>query len=312
MKIVFFGTAEFAIPSLRALIASTHKVAAVVTQPDRARGRSLKVSASAVKALAAACGIPVYQPEDASSAGSIEYLKALSADLFVVIAFGQILKREVLSIPKHYAINLHGSLLPRYRGAAPTNWAIMNGDTVSGVTVIKLDEKMDEGDIIMKAEAAIGPEDTNITLNEKLSELGSKRLLDAVAEIGSGRAQCVRQDDSQATYAPKLKKEDGLIDWKLPAVVIHNRVRGLLPWPGAYVYCGGKTLKILKTALCDHQWTGAPAPGEVLDVVKEKGIIVKTGSGAIAVTHLQIEGKKALDADAFVRGHRIAKGGLLG
>lgn len=307
MNIVFFGTAEFAIPSLKALIDSPHKVVAVVTQPDRARGRSLKVSPPVTKVFAETHGIPVYQPENASSPESIAYLKGLSADLFVVIAFGQILKKDVLAIPRHYAINLHGSLLPKYRGAAPTNWAIINGDSVSGVTIIKMNERLDEGDIILKREFAIDAEDTNITLSEGLSDIGAKALLEAVDLIANGKAVCVKQDDAQSTFAPKLKKEYGLIDWKQSAAVIHNKVKGLIPWPGAYTYLGDKALKILNTETCDHL-SGAAEAGEVLDVVREKGIIVKAGSGAIVIKYLQLEGKKVLDADAFVRGHRISKG----
>jgi methionyl-tRNA formyltransferase len=307
MNIVFFGTAEFAIPSLKALIDSPHKVVAVVTQPDRARWRSLKVSPPVTKVFATTHGIPVYQPENASSPDSITYLKGLAADLFVVIAFGQILKKDVLAIPRHYAINLHGSLLPKYRGAAPTNWAIINGDSVSGVTIIKMNERLDEGDIILKREINIDPEDTNITLSEELSEIGAKALLEAVDLIEKGKAICTKQDDAQVTFAPKLKKEDGLIDWRQSAAIIHNKVKGLIPWPGAYVYLGGKALKILNTETCDCP-TNAAEAGEVLDVVTGKGIIVKAGLGAIIIKYLQLEGKKVLDADAFVRGHRILKG----
>ena len=310
MEIVFFGTSEFAVPALKALIASRHKVTSLVTQPDRAKGRNLKVSPPVTKVLAATHAIPAYQPQDASSLESVAYLKGLNADLFVVIAFGQILKKEALSIPKHGAINLHGSLLPRYRGAAPTNWAIMNGDASSGVTVIKMNERMDEGDIILKRQTAIGAEDTNITLSERLSELGAKAILDAVDLIEQGKAVYLKQDDAQATYAPKLKKEDGLIDWKAPAAAIHGRVRGLIPWPGAYTYFGGKTLKILNIESCNYPVSAASEAGEVLDVIKDKGIIVKSGSGAVAIRYLQLEGKKVLDADSFVRGHRILKGDL--
>ncbi len=308
MNIVFFATAEFAIPSLKALIDSPHKISAVVTQPDRARGRNLKVSPSAPKVLAVTHGIPVYQPENASSPESVSYLRSLEPDLFVVIAFGQILKKDALSIPAKCAINLHGSLLPKYRGAAPTNWAVINGDTSSGVTVIRLNEKMDEGDIILKAALGIGPEDTNITVNEKLSDLGAKILMESVSRIEKGSAEFTRQDASQATIARKLRKEDGVIDWSKPAAVIHNRVRGLMPWPGAYTYWNNKALKVLSTGIYDYPDSPAAETGEVLDVVEGKGIIVKTGSVPIAITYLQLEGKKVLDADSFVRGHRISKG----
>lgn len=308
MKIIFFGTAEFAIPAFKALLASKHKVLALVTQPDRKRGRSLKIQPPPTKILAEAHGIPVYQPEDASSGEAIEYLKKLGADLFVVIAFGQILKRETIAIPRLFAINLHGSLLPKYRGAAPTNWAIINGDKTSGVTIIRMNERMDEGDIILTREVAVNAEDTNITLNETLSTLGAEVLIEAIELIESGRATFKPQDKARVTLAPKLKKEDGIIDWNQPAGVIHNRIKGLLPWPGAYTGGLGKTLKILNTELTAYPPKDGAKPGEVLDIIKGKGIVVNTGSGAIAIKYLQLEGGKALDVDSFLRGHRLGIG----
>lgn len=309
MNIVFFGTSEFAIPTLRSLLDSTHKILAVVTQPDRKKGRRLKLSPPPTKVLALAKLIPVHQPQDASGRESIGYLKGLDADLFVVVSFGQILKREVLSIPKFYSINLHGSLLPRYRGAAPTNWAIINGDEISGVTVIKMDERMDEGDIILKKEMKIDRDDTNITLSEKLSDLGVVTLLEAVKLVNAKSAAFTKQDNSQATYAPKLSKEDGLIDWKSDAVKIHNKVRGLLPWPGAYTHFEGRILKIWNTEISASSREGAKF-GEVIDIVKGKGIAVHADGGDLIIKYLQLEGKKILDADSFLRGHKIAKGCL--
>lgn len=309
MKIVFFGTSEFAIPSLHALTNSRHEIAALVTQPDRQKGRHLKLSQPATKVLALTKDIPVYQPQDASAGEAGEYLKGLGADLFVVVSFGQILKAEVLSIPKLYPINLHGSLLPKYRGAAPTNWAIINGDKSTGITIIRMNEKMDEGDMILKKDIAIDPEDTNITLSERLSELGAKALVEVLDMAGAGKTvSFTKQNGADATYAPKLKKEDGLIDWNRDAVQIHNSVRGLLPWPGAFTYYGGRILKILKTEILSHSAVKNAKAGEVIDIVKDKGIIVHTSSGDLAVQYLQLEAKSAMDADAFVRGHRIIKG----
>ncbi len=307
MNIVFFGTSEFAIEPLEALLGSRHKVVALVTQPDRERGRNLKLSPPATKVLALSKGIPVYQPEDASSIDSVNYLKGLHADLFVVISFGQILRKNVLSVPKLYAINLHGSLLPKYRGAAPTNWAVINGDKTSGVTIIKMNERMDEGDIILTREIRIEGEDTNITLSEKLSELGAEALIAALDLIEKKAAAPEKQDDSKATYAPKLKKEDGLIDWNEPAAVIHNKVRGLLPWPGAYTHYSGKILKILKTETLDAGLEDLET-GEVADISKDRGIVVRTSSGDLGIKYLQLEGKKDMDADSFVRGHRVGRG----
>ena len=308
MNIVFFGTSEFAIPSLQALLDAGHKVRAVVTQPDRQRGRNLKVSPSPTKVLAIAKGIPVYQPENASSIDSANYLKDLDADLFVVISFGQILKREILSIPKLFAVNVHGSLLPQYRGAAPTNWAIINGDKKSGVTIIKMNEKMDEGDIILKREIAVESEDTNITLTERLSRAGAEALMDAVALIENKKElKYEKQNSVDVTYAPKIKKEDGLINWNETALNIHNKVRGFVPWPGAYTNYGGKILKVLKTEIVTS--SNEPADdGEVVDIISGKGIVVRTGLGNLAIQYLQLEGKKVLDSDSFVRGHRITRG----
>jgi len=308
MNIVFFGTSEFAVLALRGLLDSKHKVLAVVTQPDRKKGRSLKVSPPPTKVLALTRNVPVYQPQDASGRDSVEYLKRLGADLFVVISFGQILKAEVLAIPKFYSINLHASLLPKYRGAAPTNWALINGERSTGLTVIKMNERMDEGDIILKEPLAIDDEDTNITLSEKLSEAGKDLLLKAMDLIGSEKATFEKQDEKEATYAPKLKKQDGLVDWNDSAHTIHDRVRGLLPWPGAYTHYEGKVLKILNTKTSDSRAEKALKYGEVADVIKDKGIAVRTGSGDLIIVHLQLEGKKALNADSFVLGHRIGKG----
>lgn len=310
MNIVFFGTSEFAIPAFRELLNSRHKVLALVTQPDREKGRKLKLSPSPTKILALTKDIPVYQPEDVSGGESVSRLRKLNADIFVVVAFGQILKKVVLAIPKLYAINLHGSILPRYRGAAPTNWAIINGEHRTGVTIIRMNENMDEGDIISKQEVAIDADDTNITLSEKLSELGAKTLLGVIDSIETNKGiNFVKQESGAATLAPKLKKEDGLINWNEEAVRINNKVRGLLPWPGAYTNYKGKVLKILQSELVNDTVIGKMAePGEVVDIIKNVGIVVRTGSGNLAIKYLQLEGKKVLDADSFVRGHRIEKG----
>lgn len=310
MNIVFFGTSEFAVPSLKALVNSRHKVLALVTQPDRKRGRQLKLSPPAAKVVALAENIPVFQPQDASGRESIEYLKGLNADLFVVIAFGQILKKDLLAVPRLYCINIHGSLLPLYRGAAPTNRAVMNGDRTSGITIIRMNERMDEGDIIISKETTIDREDTNITLGETLADLGASALLETLELIENGREINFRkQDSSRSSLAPKLKKVDGLIDWRLPAAILHNRVRGLLPWPGAYTHYEGKVLKVLKTK---PDKTDSPADaarcGTVSAVIPGEGIAVQTGSGTLIIQYLQLEGKKELDADSFLRGHRIPIG----
>ena len=310
MKIVFFGTSEFAVPSLISLIGSKHKVIAVVTQPDKKKGRALKLSPPPVKVLAASHRIEVYQPVNASLPASVEYLKSLGADLFVVISFGQILAKSVLAIPKIFSVNVHGSLLPKYRGASPTNRAIMNGDGVTGVTVIKMNEKLDEGDMILKKEIAIDAGDTNITINEKLSNIGSSALMEVISAIEKNGSSMpmVRQDPSSAIYAPKLTKSDGLIDWRGAASDICNKVRGLLPWPGAYTFYGDKTLKILEADIFNDASMESAASGEVVDVIKGAGIIVNTGKGLLAIRYLQLEGKKEMRSDFFILGHKVKPG----
>ncbi len=308
MNIIFFGTAEFAIPSLRYILNSGHKFLTVVTQPDRKKGRHLKLSAPPVKVAASSARIPIYQPQNASSRDSMEYFRNLNAELFVVVSFGQILSKELIGLPRFESINLHGSLLPKYRGAAPVNWAIINGDEKTGVSVIKMNEKMDAGDIILKKEVSIDEKDTSLTLNEKLAECGAQLLLKAIALIDRGEVVSVKQDRAQVSCAPKLKKEDGLIDWSKPARALHNLVRGLIPWPGAYTHFKGKILKIWEAEITNGISTEKGEFGEVIDTIRQKGIIVKAGSGALAIKHLQLEGKKAMDADSFVRGQHIEKG----
>ena len=313
MTIVFFGSSEFSIPSLRQFLSSRHNVLSLVTQPDRKKGRSLKLLPTPTKILAGSHGIAVHQPEAASSPESIRHLQCLKPDIFVVVSFGQILKKELLGVPRLCSINLHASLLPRYRGAAPVNWAVINGETKTGVTVMRMNEKMDAGDIIATQELDIDEEDNALTVNERLADIGAKVLLDVIELIEKGLAIFRKQDETFATYAPKLKKEDGLIDWRKSAEEIHNRVRGLVPWPGAYTYYSGKVIKIIRTELETVPREGSVNnPGAVEEIVKGKGMTVGTGSGALMVTHLQLEGKKAFDTDAFLRGHRITKGTILG
>ena len=310
MKIVFFGTSDFAIPTLRRIISSPHKVVAVVTQPDRKKGRLLKVTPPPTKVLAITKGINVFQPQDVSSAESIKFLKSLDPDMFVVVAFGQILKKDVISIPKIFSINLHGSVLPKYRGASPTNRAIINGDGSSGITIIKMNEKMDEGDIILTKEVVIDEDDTNITLSEKLSDVGADAVMEIIGMAENKKnIDFVKQDERLASYAAKLTKEDGLIKWDNDAKSIRSMVRGLLPWPGAYTYYNGKMVKILNIEVRQDISPDKNArPGQVVDIIKGKGIMVATLDHPIIITHLQLEGKKAMDADSFVRGHRVEPG----
>jgi len=306
MNIVFFGTSEFAVPSLERLLQSRHKVLAVVTQPDRKKGRFQQLSSTAIKEAALKHAITVLDPDDLTDAQFLKNLKSFQADLFVVVSYGNILKKEILDMPSKFCINLHGSFLPKYRGAAPVNWAIINGDSSSGVTIIKMNEKMDEGDIILKKEVQIFSYDTAESLFKRLAHEGSAALLQAMDKIERGIAQFEKQDDSKATYAPKLKKEDGLIDWNKDAVEVESHIRGVQPWPGAYTYFNSKVIKVCKVSIYT---TAQPdfKPGEIMGIEKD-GILVCTKSGAIVIEELQPESSRRMDVNAFLAGHRIKPG----
>lgn len=312
MNIVFFGSDNFAVPSLRALLTSAHKISCVVTQPDRKKDRALRLQATPVKRLAYASGIEIYQPEAANAGESIEFLRKLSPDLFIVISYGQILSQEILSIPKIFAINVHASSLPSYRGAAPINWAIINGERISGVTIIKMTKKMDAGPIILQEAAEIRDEDTAITLEEKLSKRAAELLIDSLKAIGNKTYSLTEQDEGKVSFAPKLKKEDGLINWKKSAQDINNLIRGCLGWPGAFTYYKGKLLKIYKAKVCSQvRRFESSNLGEIVDVSKE-GITVATGRDNLAIEELQIEGKRMMKAEEFIAGHKISVGEILG
>ena len=307
MKIVFFGSSDFAVPSLERLLGSGHKITAVVTQPDRKRGRNLKVTATPVKDLAASKNVSVYQPEDVGEKAFLKRLKSFSADLFIVVAFGQILPKEVLDTPKRYSINLHASMLPKYRGAAPINRAIINGETKTGLTIIRMNERMDAGDIMLQRKVEIEREDTSESLKDKLSELGAILLLDAVRFIEADKITLKKQDEKRATLAPKMKKEDGAIDWNTTAIEIQNRIRGVIPWPGAYTYLGDKRINIWRASVQD----GSADPAEIVEVQKE--LIVGTKKGLLKVEEIQAEGKKRMGAREFLRGYQgLNKGDTFG
>lgn len=307
MKIVFFGSSHFALPSLQALIESGYDIACIVTQPDRPKGRGMHPGSTLVKELDKEYGIPVHQPQDVNSPSSIKFLKSLSPGLFVVIAYGQIFSPPLLLVPE-LSINLHASLLPKYRGAAPINWAIINGEKESGVTVIKMTAQMDAGGMLMQKRLSIEPSDTALTLEEKLSREGSLLLLDALKGIASGSCKEQGQDRRSVSFAPKLKKADGLINWDKPAQEIHNLVRGTLPWPGAFTHYKGKLLKISSAKpflALENKEQGAP--GEIVRVLKDS-LAVATGRGDLIIDELQIEGRRRMTAAEFIHGHKITEG----
>lgn len=310
MNIIFFGTSDFAIPSLRAIEDSSHKILAVFTQPDRKKGRSLKISAAPIKTKALRLGLTIHQSHDLSEEAVVKLLLDYKAELFVVVSYGIIFDKKILSIPSRYCINLHASLLPKYRGAAPINWAIINGEEKSGVTIMKMNEYMDRGDIIVTKEEAIYGEDDALSLSKRLSETGAPLLLECIDLIEIDKAKFTKQDEDKATYAPKLEKKDGLINWSSPALQIHNRVRGMIPWPGAFTYLDKKLIKILKTEVAGL--TTKELPGKIVAVDK-KGLVVAAGfDSALRILQLQPQGKNPMDINSFVNGHKISIGQPLG
>ena len=311
MKIVFFGSAHFAVPSLEALIKSKQEVVCVVTQPDKKKGRHLQVSGTDVKSTAVLAKLKIFQPENIKSKESVKFLKDLEADLFVIVAYGQIFSQEVLDIPKLMPINIHASLLPRYRGAAPINWAIINGDKQSGVTMMFVTLKMDSGPVILQKEVKIDDKDTSVTLEEKLRRCGAELLIDTLGIIDSRSYRLVDQDEDKVILAPKLKKEDGSIDWGLSAMDISNQVRGLLPWPAANTVYRGKRLKIFQADVFPLFPNHKPLPGEVVRADKDR-IIVASGRGFLAIKELQLEAGKRMSAQSFIIGHQLAAGEILG
>lgn len=309
MRIVFFGSSDFAVSSLKALI-DKHDVVSIVTQPDRRKGRSLKISYTPVKVFANENSIPVIQPEDVEALEFKNILKGFEADLFVVVSYGRILKKEVLEIPKLYCVNVHGSLLPRWRGAAPINWAIISQDECTGVSIIKMNEFMDRGDILLTKSLEIKDEDTGNMLFSSLADLGAEALVEALEKIKTGEVTFTVQDETKVTIARKLNKQDGIIDWTESSKIIYNKVRGLLPWPCAYTYYQGKLLKILKTKIMISEQRKTQ-PGEILLADKNQGIVVAAGDDNILIEQLQIEGKRVMSAHDFLVGHDIQVGTIL-
>lgn len=311
MRIVFMGTPEFAVPSLKALLGSEHQVIAVVTRPDRPRGRGQQVSPSPIKRVALEHGITCLQPEDLEEPEFIAQLRGFWPDLLVVVAF-RMLPKVVFQIPPLGAINLHPSLLPRYRGAAPIQWAIINGETETGVTTFFIDEGLDTGRIILQRRVSIGEEETAGELHNRLATIGAEVLLETVALIATGEPPRIAQDETQASPAPKLRKEDCWIDWSRRAIELKNLIRGLCPFPGAQTEVGGWMLKVYRAAVVDGDAVIDP-PGRVVSIPHgEGGIVVATGRGLLALLEVQPAGRRKMTGAEFARGHRIKEGDLLG
>jgi methionyl-tRNA formyltransferase len=310
MKLVFCGTPQFAVPSLEKVVAESFEIALVVTQPDRPQGRGMELVAPPVKRAAAKLGLPIVQPDKIKKNEQFQqHLAGINPDAIIVVGYGRIIPPWMLQLPRFGNINVHGSLLPRYRGAAPIQWAVASGETVTGVTTMRLDEGLDTGDILLQREISIAPEDTSFTLAPRLAELGAGLLIETLRGLEQGSITPVPQDHLRATLAPILKKEDGLVDFKRTATEIHNRLRGFQPWPGAYTQFRGKNLKFITTR---PVMESVPAlPGELR--IEGDRLFVGCGAGtALQLIQAQVEGKKPFSARELINGYRIAQGEKLG
>ncbi|MGP8157779.1 MAG: methionyl-tRNA formyltransferase [Candidatus Acidiferrales bacterium] len=307
MRIVFCGTPAFAVPSLRHMIARPDfQIEAVVTQPDRPRGRGQEASGSPVKEAALEAAIPVFQPERINSEAAFEFFKRVAPDVVVIIAYGQIIPQRLIQIPLLGWINLHASLLPKYRGAAPINWAIANGETRTGLTTMQIDAGLDTGPILRKYETEIAPDETAAELTARLAQTGAPLVAETLHQLDRGEITPAAQDNSQATLAPALKKEDGRVDWSLPAQKIYNRIRGFDPWPGAFTTFRGKSCQIWGTPL---KPVAAGGENGILLPTREDGLLVICGgTSVLRIDFAQLEGRKRVTGPEFARGARIAPG----
>lgn len=301
MRIVFMGTPDFGVPSLRALIAAGHTVVGVFTQPDKPKGRGNKMQQSPVKECALSHGIPVFQPKKIRLDG-VDDLRALQPDLCVTAAFGQILSQEILDIPRIGTVNVHSSLLPKYRGAAPVNWAIIEGETVTGVTTMMTDKGLDTGDILLRQEVPILPGETAGELTARLAPVGAALLVETIRRLEAGDCPRVPQDESRMSYFPMLKKEMGRLDWRLPAEKLSCLVRGLSPWPGTYTVIAGETLKIWRAEVFQ---TSDGQAGDILAADGRQGLLIRAGENALRVLELQAEGGKRMNTKDYLRGHPL-------
>lgn len=299
------GTPDFSVPTLQSLIDSKHQVIAVVTQPDKPKGRGNEMSFPPVKEKALQYEIPIFQPVKVREETFINTLKELNPDAIVVIAFGQIIPKSILDLPKYGCINIHASLLPKLRGAAPIQWAIINGEEETGITTMFMAEGLDTGDMLLKTVVPIEKEETGGSLHDKLSVIGGDLILETLEQLENGTAIRIKQDDKLSNYVGTLNKSLGNIDFSKPAKEIERLIRGLNPWPSAYTFLNGKMLKIWKASVIEKEYTSQT--GVVVEVTKDE-MIVKTGEGALAFKELQLEGKKRMTTDAFLRGYTIVEG----
>ncbi|MCH5250286.1 MAG: methionyl-tRNA formyltransferase [Lachnospiraceae bacterium] len=311
MKIIYMGTPEFAVGALEALIDAGHQIVLVVTQPDKPKGRGKEMQFTPVKECALRNDIPVFQPVKIKTPEAVEKLREYEADIFVVAAFGQILSEEILNMPKYGCVNIHASLLPKYRGAGPIQWVILNGEKVTGITIMQMDKGIDNGDILLQSTVEIDEKDTGDSLHDKLAEEGAKLIVEAISKIEKGEIVPVKQNDEESCYAKMLQKSMGEVDWNKSAVEIERMVRGLNSWPGTYTHYNGKTLKIWASEVSDKE-NGLPDAvlGTVTSVEKD-AFYVRTGENDLRITQVQLEGKKRLPVKEFLLGVKLKAGDRL-
>ena len=308
MKVIFMGTPDFAVGTLEAIVAAGHEVVLAVTQPDKPKGRGKSMQYPPVKEAAIAYGIEVYQPERVRRLECIEYLAKYQPDIIVVAAFGQILPKDILEMPKYGCINVHASLLPKYRGAAPIQWAVINGEKASGVTIMRMDEGLDTGDMIASVAVELDAQETGGSLFDKLQDAGAQLCVETMKSIEDGTAVYTPQDNEIATHTKMIQKSLGKINWSLSAVQIERLIRGLNPWPSAYTHLDNKAFKIWKARVVETD--GAYAPGCICKVGKNT-MVVQTGEGGLELLEVQLAGKKRMDAGSFLRGYPVAEGSFL-
>lgn len=311
IRIVYMGTPDFAVEPLEAIIKAGYEVAAVVTQPDKQKGRGKEVKMTPVKVCALRHGIPVFQPVKIKEPEAVAELEKYQADLFVVAAFGQLLSEEILNMPEYGCINIHASLLPAYRGAAPIQWAVLNGEKESGVTIMQMDKGLDTGDMLLKRSVELSPKETGDSLHDKLMHLGAELIVEALSKLEKGELVPEKQKDELSSYAKKLTKAMGQIDWSKDAVSLERWIRGLNSWPSAYTFFGGKTLKIWEAQVTEENGAQKAEPGQVVSVSRE-GFTVACGQGELQILSLQLEGKKRVSTREFLLGYQVEPGMILG
>ena len=308
MKVIYMGTPDFSVGALEAIIKAGHEVVLVVTQPDKPKGRGKAMQASPVKECALSHGIQVFQPTKIRESENVEYLRKFGADIFVVAAFGQILPKSILDMPKYGCVNIHASLLPKYRGAAPIQWAVINGDEVTGVTTMLMNEGIDTGDMIAKKQVRLAEDETGGSLFDRLADTGAELIVETMKMLEEGTAEFTPQNSEEATHTSMISKELGSIEWSKPAAEIERLIRGLNPWPSAYTRLKGKTFKIWKAQVVEV--SSSDKPGTIIKIGKDE-LLVQTGEGALSLIEVQLEGKKRMDVASFLRGCQIEEGIVL-